>query len=93
MNSKRQISKFHPDFLITPGHFFLDAGFTRDQIRCEIMLQAPFFQSILEKAKAEDFGTIVIGRRRLTPLKRRTFGRVGSNIFKHADDHVVWIVQ
>ncbi len=53
----------------------------------------PFFQSILEKAKAEDFGTIVIGRRRLTPLKRRTFGRVGSNIFKHADDHVVWIVQ
>ena len=33
--------KVSPRLFDHPRAFFLDAGFTRDQIRCEIMLQAP----------------------------------------------------
>lgn len=83
-----------PRFFDHPMAYFLDAGFTSDQIATEIMSQRkPPFHSIIDKAKADRFGTIVIGRRRLTPFKHLTLGRVGSKIFKYADNHVVWIVQ
>lgn len=77
-----------------PMDYFLEAGFTSDQITFEIVSgEKNPTHCILNKAKYEDYGTIVIGRRALGPLKSLIFRRIGKNIFQNADNHVVWIVQ
>lgn len=77
-----------------PMDYFLEAGFSPDQVSFEIMeAEKNPTQCILNKAKYGNYGTIVIGRRGLTTLKKLTFRRVGTNIFRNADNHVVWVVQ
>ncbi|WDP83867.1 MAG: universal stress protein [Desulfobacter sp.] len=74
--------------------YFLEAGFSSDQISFEIMQNEKNpTHCILNKARYGNYGTIVVGRRGLTPLKRLMFNRVGNKIFRNADNHVVWIVQ
>jgi len=77
-----------------PMDYFLEAGFSSDQISFEIVRDEKNpTHCILNKARYGNYGTIVIGRRGLTPLKKLTFNRVGNRIFRSADNHVVWIVQ
>jgi nucleotide-binding universal stress UspA family protein len=76
-----------------PMDYFLEAGFSTNQVSFEIIADEKNPTScILNKAKADDYGTIVIGRR--GPAFRRVIlNRVGNKIFKNAGNHVVWIVQ
>jgi len=77
-----------------PMDYFLEAGFSSDQISFEIMRNEKNpTHCILNKARYGNYGTIVIGRRGLTPLKKLTLNRVGNKIFRNAENHVVWIVQ
>ena len=77
-----------------PMSYFLEAGFVNDQISFEIIANEKNpANCILNKARYGGYGTIIIGRRGLTPLKRLMFNRVGNTIFQNADKHVVWIVQ
>lgn len=74
--------------------YFLEAGFTNDQVSFEIMEgEKNPTHCILNKARYGDYGTIVIGRRGLTAFKRIFLNRVGNKIFRNAGNHVVWIVQ
>jgi len=75
-------------------NYFLEAGFSNDQVSFEIMEgEKNPTHCILNKARYGDYGTIVIGRRGLTALKRVFLNRVGNKIFRNAGNHVVWIVQ
>ena len=77
-----------------PMDYFLEAGFSSDQISFEIVAGGKNpTHCILDKAKYGNYGTIIIGRRGLAPWKRLVFNRVGNKIFRNADNHVVWIVQ
>jgi len=77
-----------------PMSYFLEAGFSSDQVSFEIISGGKNpTHGILDKARYENYGTIVVGRRGLTPLKGLMFGRVGNRIFRKAENHVVWIVQ
>lgn len=92
---------FHPrpkkastDMFDLPLDYFREAGFPIDQVSFEIMEgEKNHPNCILNKARYGDYGTIVIGRRRLTAVKQLFFNRVGNKIFRNADNHVVWIVQ
>ncbi len=74
--------------------YLLEAGFSSDQVSFEIIEgEKNPTHCILKKARYEDFGTIVIGRRGLTAMKRVFLNRVGNKIFRNAGNHVVWIVE
>ncbi|RLB88317.1 MAG: hypothetical protein DRH26_13820 [Deltaproteobacteria bacterium] len=86
--------KASADMFDLPLDYFLEAGFSIDQVSFEIMEgERNHTNCILNKARYGDFGTIVIGRRRLTAVKKLFLNRVGNKIFRNADNHVVWIVQ
>ncbi|NDY74042.1 universal stress protein [Desulfobacter hydrogenophilus] len=74
--------------------YLLEAGFSEDQVSFEIVEgeKNPTL-CILNKARYGGYGTIVIGRRGLSTLKRLFLMRVGNRIFRHAENHVVWVVQ
>ena len=77
-----------------PMDYFLEAGFSENQVSVEIVKDAKSpTHCIMDKARHDDYGTIVIGRRGLTAFKKLAFNRVGNKIFRNADSHVVWIVQ
>ncbi len=77
-----------------PMDYFLEAGFQSDQISFEIVADEKNpTHCILNKARYGNYGTIIIGRRGLTPLKGLMLNRVGNKIFQNANNHVVWIVQ
>ncbi len=86
--------KLHSKLFDLPMDYFLEAGFSSDQISFEIIQNEKNpTHCILNKARYGNYGTIVVGRRGLTPLKRLTLNRVGNKIFRNAENHVVWIVQ
>ena len=77
-----------------PLDYFLEAGFSKDQVSSEIIEdEKDPTDCILNKAKYGHYNTIVIGRRGLTSMKQMILNRVGNKIFRNADNHVVWIVQ
>jgi nucleotide-binding universal stress UspA family protein len=49
--------------------------------------------AILQEARHEGFGTIVVGRRGLSEVKEFCMGRVSSKVIQLARDHAVWIVS
>jgi nucleotide-binding universal stress UspA family protein len=70
-----------------------DAGLAFNQIGCEMVHEGTSrSSSILRKAKEENYGTVVIGRRGLTALEELFFGRVGEKIFQQAKDVTVWVM-
>ncbi len=91
--NKRSVDK-SPEMFNLPMDYFLEAGFSSDQVAFEIMASEKNpTHGILNKARYGNYGTIIIGRRGLAPWKKLLFNRVGNKIFKNADNHVVWIVQ
>lgn len=74
--------------------YLLEAGFSKDQVSFEIVEgeKSPTL-CILNKSRYGGYGTIVIGRRELSTLKKLLFMRVGNRIFRHADNYVVWVLQ
>ncbi len=74
--------------------YLMEAGFTKEQVAFEIIEgEKNPTCCILNKARYGGYGTIVIGRRGLSTLKRLFFMRVGNKIFRNAGNHVVWVVQ
>src|SRR6056297_2149016 len=74
--------------------YLLEAGFSKDQVSFEIAEgEKNPTRCILNKSRHGGYGTIVIGRRGLSKLKRLLLMRVGNKIFRHAENHVVWVVQ
>jgi hypothetical protein len=90
----KRITEESAEMFDLPIDYFLEAGFSSDQISFEIMAsEKNSTHDIINKARYGNYGTIIIGRRGLTPWKRLMFHRVGNKIFQNADNHVVWIVQ
>lgn len=49
--------------------------------------------AVVDLAVAEDFGTIVVGRRGLSRVQEFTMGRVGNKILHLGREHTVWVVN
>ena len=72
----------------------IDAGFSFNQIACEIIsVSQDIAGSIVEKAHADAYDTIVIGRRGLSIYKDFVSRRVGERIFQQAQNLTVWVLS
>jgi nucleotide-binding universal stress UspA family protein len=69
------------------------AGIKRDQINTKIVAGAASrAKAIVEAAKNEGYGTIVVGRRGLSRVEEFFMGRVSSKVMQLAKDMAVWVV-
>jgi nucleotide-binding universal stress UspA family protein len=69
------------------------AGLKRDQLSTKIVTGAASrAKAIVEEAKKEGYGTIVVGRRGLSRVEEFFMGRVSSKIVQLAKEMAVWVV-
>jgi nucleotide-binding universal stress UspA family protein len=93
-HSQQSGEKLSSQMFDLPMDYFLEAGFSSDQVSFEVMENEKNpTHCIINKAREGNYGTIVIGRRGLSALKKAILNRVGNKIFKNAENHVVWIVE
>jgi len=59
-----------------------------DQRRCESLAQC-----IIEEQKADDFGTVVVGRRGISKDEEFLFGSVSNKIIRYARGCTIWVVE
>jgi nucleotide-binding universal stress UspA family protein len=59
-----------------------------DQRRCESLAQC-----IIEEQQAEDFGTVVVGRRGISKDEEFLFGSVSNKIIRYARGCTIWVVE
>ncbi len=93
-NQNQLIEEKNSSLFMELQEFLSSAGFSEDQITCEILEEkSSATVGIVNKAKYGNYGTIVIGRRGLSSMKRMFTGRVGEKIFQLADNLIVWVSQ
>ena len=69
------------------------AGLRGDQIKRKIVTGAlSRAKAIVEEAKKEGYGTIVLGRRGLSRVEEFFMGRVSSKVMQLAKEMAVWVV-
>jgi nucleotide-binding universal stress UspA family protein len=69
------------------------AGLKGDQIKSKIVTGAVSrARGIVEEAKREGYGTIVVGRRGLSRVEEFFMGRVSSKVMQLAKEMAVWVV-
>jgi nucleotide-binding universal stress UspA family protein len=69
------------------------AGLKGDQINTKIVAGAASrAQAIVEEAKNEGYGTIVVGRRGLSMVEEFFMGRVSNKVIQLAKEMAVWVV-
>ena len=69
------------------------AGLKGDQINTKIVTGAASrAKAIVEEAKNEGYGTIVVGRRGLSRVEEFFMGRVSSKVMQLAKEMAVWVV-
>ena len=69
------------------------AGLKGDQIKSKIVTGAASrAKAIVEEAKNEGYGTIVVGRRGLSRVEEFFMGRVSSKVMQLAKEMAVWVV-
>jgi len=69
------------------------AGLKGDQINTKIVTGAASrAKAIVEEAKNEGYGTIVVGRRGLSRVEEFFMGRVSSKVIQLAKEMAVWVV-
>jgi nucleotide-binding universal stress UspA family protein len=69
------------------------AGLKRDQINTKIVTGAASrAKAIVEEAKKEGYGTIVVGRRGLSRVEEFFMGRVSSKVIQLAKEMAVWVI-
>lgn len=74
--------------------FLTSAGFSTEQVSCEILEErSSATVGIINKAKYGNYGTIIVGRRGLSSIKKVFTGRVGEKVFQLADNLIVWVSQ
>jgi nucleotide-binding universal stress UspA family protein len=70
------------------------AGFKADKVSSQIDTGAVSRAgAIAEKAKQENFGTIVMGRRGHSSVRDFFIGRVTNKVVHMARDRTVWVVR
>ncbi len=70
------------------------AGFDPAHIKTRIVTGAPSRAgAIIEEARSEDYGTIVVGRRGLSKVQEFFMGRVSSKVVQAAKSQAVWVVK
>jgi len=72
----------------------VDSGFMPDKVSTQIVIGA-FSRAgvIAEKAKRENFGTIVMGRRGRSSVRDFFVGRVTNKVIYMARQHTVWVIR
>ncbi|MBT8339451.1 MAG: universal stress protein, partial [Desulfatitalea sp.] len=72
--------------------WLFDAGFSFNQMCCMLMDETQDLSAtIVQKANAGNYDSIVIGRRGLSVYKEFVSRRVGEKIFKQAEHLTVWV--
>jgi len=70
-----------------------EEGLSRDRMITKIAVGADSCsRAIVEKAREDGYGTIVVGRRSLSGLQECFLGRVSNNVLKLAKQMAVWVV-
>ena len=70
-----------------------EEGLSRDRMTTKIAAGADSCsRAIVEKAREDGYGTIVVGRRSLSGLQECFLGRVSNNVLKLAKEMAVWVV-
>ena len=70
-----------------------EEGLSRDRMTTKIAAgKDSCSRAIVEKAREDGYGTIVVGRRSLSGLKQCFLGRVSNNVLKLAKEMAVWVV-
>ena len=71
----------------------VDAGFKPDQITAKVVSGVNSRAgSIVNEARAGDYGTIVLGRRGLSVVEEFVMGRVGNKVINTIRNRAVWVV-
>ena len=72
----------------------IKAGFKADQVSTKIVMGATSRAgAIADRAKQENFGTIVMGRRGRSSVRDFFVGRVTNKVISLAKDRTVWVVR
>jgi nucleotide-binding universal stress UspA family protein len=70
-----------------------EEGLSRSRMTTKIAAGADSCsRAIVEKAREDGYGTIVVGRRSLSGLQQCFLGRVSNNVLKLAKEMAVWVV-
>ena len=71
----------------------VQAGIPSDRISSKVITGATTRAgSILEEAKAGDYGTVVVGRRGVSTVEEFDMGRVSNKLVQAAKDRALWVV-
>ena len=69
-------------------------GFDKDLIHIETTTRVKSRAgTIIDKAKTEGYGTIVVGRRGISQVTEHTLGRVSDRVMQLGKSLTVWIVS
>jgi nucleotide-binding universal stress UspA family protein len=80
--------------LITAQNKLIDMGLTTDKVSTQIGEKAiSRAGAIVDRAKQEDFGTIVMGRRGHSHVRDFFIGRVTNKVIHIARDRTVWLIR
>lgn len=72
----------------------VEAGISRDNVSKKVLTdQISRAGAVIDEARENGFGTIVVGRRGLSFVEEFFLGRVGKKIFQMGDDRTIWIVN
>lgn len=72
----------------------VDSGFMPDKVSTQIVIGASSRAGVIaEKAKRENFGTIVMGRRGRSSVRDFFVGRVTNKVIYMARQHTVWVIR
>ena len=72
----------------------MESGFDPDRITTKIITGARSrAAAVVQEAKQEGYGTIVVGRRGLSRVKDFLMGRVSNKLIHLAKNHAVWVVN
>jgi nucleotide-binding universal stress UspA family protein len=72
----------------------IEAGFNADRISTKIITGVSSrADAIVDEAKKEDYGTIILGRRGVTRVREFFIGRVTNKVIYLGRDRTVWVVR
>ncbi|MBW2442316.1 MAG: universal stress protein [Deltaproteobacteria bacterium] len=72
----------------------VDSGFMPDKVSTQIVIGASSRAGVIaEKAKGENFGTIVMGRKGRSSVRDFFVGRVTNKVIYMARQHTVWVIR
>ncbi|MFC1577485.1 universal stress protein [Thermodesulfobacteriota bacterium] len=90
----RTVSKEMASSLKAAQAELIHAGFKADQVSSQIVTGAiSRAGAIADRAKQENFGTIVMGRRGHSSVREFFVGRVTNKVIHMARDRTVWVVR